>query len=196
VSLPIFWLAGILLVVVTHFDPSWPTSFRMPTRLVDFEPITGLYLVDTLLKGRGDLFLVALKHLALPAIALGTIPMAIISRMTRSSMLEAMGQDYVRTARAKGLAPGRVNYRHALRNALIPVVTVIGLQFGALLGGAIITEQIFSWPGVGNWILEGVQFRDQNVIQAGVLTVACGFVFINLVVDMAYVLIDPRIRHL
>ncbi len=195
VSLPIFWLAGLLLVVVTHFDPSWPTSFRMPTRLVDFEPITGLYLLDTLLRGRGDLFLVALKHLALPAIALGTIPTAIISRMTRSSMLETMAQDYVRTARAKGLAPARVNYRHALRNALIPVVTVIGLQFGALLGGAIITEQIFSWPGVGNWILEGVQFRDQNVIQAGVLTVACGFVFVNLVVDMLYVVIDPRIRH-
>jgi peptide/nickel transport system permease protein len=104
VSLPIFWLAGILLVVVTHFDPLWPTSFRMPTRLVDFQSVTGLYLVDTLLRGRGDLFLVAVKHLALPAIALGTIPMAIISRMTRSSMLEAMGQDYVRTARAKGCA--------------------------------------------------------------------------------------------
>ena len=195
VSLPIFWLAGILLVIVTRVDPSWPTSFRMPSRLVDFQPITGFYLIDTLLSGRTELFPVALRHLLLPAVALGTIPMAIISRMTRSSMLESMGQDYVRTARAKGLARRVVHYRHALRNALIPVVTVIGLQFGALLGGAIITEQIFSWPGLGNWILEGVQFRDQNVIQAGVLTIACGFVFINLAVDLLYVLIDPRIRH-
>ena len=195
VSLPIFWLAGILLVVVTRFDPGWPTSFRMPSRLVDFEPLTGFYLLDTLLRGRTELFLTALQHLLLPAIALGTIPTAIISRMTRSSMMESMSQDYVRTARAKGLPSRRVNYRHALRNALIPVVTVIGLQFGALLGGAIITEQIFSWPGIGNWILEGVQFRDQNVIQAGVLTIACGFVLINLAVDLLYVLIDPRIRH-
>ena len=195
VSLPIFWLAGILLVVVTRFDPTWPTGFRIPTRVVDFEASTGFYLLDALLQGRMDIFRAAVRHLVLPAVALGTIPMAIISRMTRSTMLETLEQDYVRTARAKGLAPGRVTYRHALRNALIPVVTVIGLQFGALLGGAIITEQIFSWPGLGNWILEGVQFRDQNVIQAGVLAISVGFVLINLAVDMVYVLVDPRIRH-
>ncbi|MEM7247550.1 MAG: ABC transporter permease [Acidobacteriota bacterium] len=194
VSLPIFWLAGILLVVVTRFDPLWPTGFRLPTRLLNFEPVTGFYLLDSLMAGRFDVFGKALKHLVLPSIALGTIPMAIISRMTRSSMLEAMSQDYVRTARAKGLASFSVHYRHALRNALIPVVTIVGLQFGALLGGAIITEQVFSWPGLGNWILDGVNHRDQNVIQAGVLVIACGFVLINLFVDLLYSLLDPRLR--
>jgi len=195
VSLPIFWLAGILLVVVTRFDPSWPTGLRLPSTIFDFEPITGFTLLDAVLAGRPDVLRAGLRHLALPAIALGTIPMAIISRMTRSSMLETLAQDYVRTARAKGLAPSRVHYRHALRNALIPVVTVIGLQFGTLLGGAIITEQIFSWPGLGNWVLDGVQSRDQGVIQAGVLVIASGFVLINLLVDLLYAVVDPRIRH-
>jgi peptide/nickel transport system permease protein len=195
VSLPIFWLAGILLILVTWVDPSWPTAFRLPTRMTDFPARTGLYTVDALLAGSPGDLLIVLKHLLLPAIALGTIPMAIISRMTRSAMLESMGQDFIRTARAKGLPPRIVNYRHALRTALIPVVTVVGLEFGHLLGGAIITEQIFNWPGIGNWILTGVQLRDRDVIQAGVLVIACGFVLINLVVDVLYAFIDPRIRH-
>lgn len=194
VSLPIFWLAGILLVLATRFVPEWPDGKRLPVDVL-FTGETGFLLLDTLLARRGDLFLVAAWHLVLPAIALGTIPMAIISRMTRSSMLETLSQDYVRTARAKGLTGWRVSARHALRNALIPVVTVIGLQFGALLGGAIITETVFNWPGVGTWILKGVETRDQNVIQAGVLVIACGFTFINLGVDLLYGLIDPRIRH-
>jgi peptide/nickel transport system permease protein len=195
VSLPIFWLGGMLLLLATWIDPQWPTGFRIPTRVVDFEPVTGFYVLDAMLRGRPSLALDAARHLLLPAVALGTIPMAIISRMTRSSMLEAMGQDFVRTARAKGLAPRAVHFRHALRAALIPVVTVVGLEFGHLLGGAIITEQIFNWPGLGNWILEGVQHRDRDVIQAGVLVIACGFVLINLVVDALYAVIDPRIRH-
>jgi len=195
VSLPIFWLAGILLILVTWADPTWPTAFRLPTRMTDFPSRTGFYTIDALLAGSPRDFLVVVKHLLLPAIALGTIPMAIISRMTRSSMLESMGQDFIRTARAKGLAPRVVNYRHALRTALIPVVTVVGLEFGHLLGGAIITEQIFNWPGIGNWILTGVQLRDRDVIQAGVLVIACGFVLINLLVDVLYAFIDPRIRH-
>ena len=195
VSLPIFWLGGILLVVATGLDPSWPTGFRMPTTMTDFPRITGLYTVDAILAGDPRLFLVVAKHLLLPAIALGTIPMAIISRMTRSSMLETMSQDFIRTARAKGLATRAVHYRHALRAALIPVITVVGLEFGHLLGGAIITEQIFSWPGFGNWVLTGVQLRDRDVIQAGVLVIACGFVLINVVVDLLYAVVDPRIRH-
>jgi len=195
VSLPIFWLAGIMLVIVTRADPSWPTGLRLPSTLFDYEPLTGFTILDAILQGRGDVLRAALRHLALPAVALATIPTAIISRMTRSSMLEALAQDYVRTARAKGLATRAVSYRHALRNALIPVVTVIGLQLGTLLGGAIITEQIFSWPGLGNWILDGVQNRDQDVIQAGVLVIASGFVVINLAVDLLYAVVDPRIRH-
>lgn len=199
VSLPIFWLGLMLLLgatrVAEHFGTTWPTGFRMPSSLTDLVPITGFYLVDTLLRGELRLWLVALQHLALPAIALGTIPTAIISRMTRSSMLETLSQDYVRTARAKGASPFAVNFRHALRAALIPVVTVVGLEFGHLLGGAIITEQVFSWPGLGNWILHGVQSRDRDVVQAGVLVIASGFVFINLAVDALYALIDPRIRH-
>ena len=194
-SLPIFWLGGILLVVVTHFDPHWPTGFRLPTTMVDFPRLTGFYVLDCLLHGDFARARVVLQHLLLPAIALGTIPMAIVSRMTRSAMLESLSQDYVRTARAKGLSMLAVHYRHALRNALVPVVTIIGIEFGALLGGAIITEQIFSWPGVGNWILQGVQYRDQAVIQTGVLVIACGYTFINLAVDMLYAFIDPRIRH-
>lgn len=195
VSLPIFWLGGILLVLATSLDPSWPTGFRVPTTWTDFPRVTGFYTIDAALSGDPRRLLVVLQHLLLPAIALGTIPMAIISRMTRSSMLETMSQDYIRTARAKGLSTRAVNYRHALRAALIPVITVVGLEFGHLLGGAIITEQIFSWPGIGNWVLTGVQLRDRDVIQAGVLVIAVGFVVINLLVDLFYALVDPRIRH-
>lgn len=199
VSLPIFWLGLMLLVAATKaaatLGTTWPSGFRLPSTAAAVDPITGLLLVDSLLQGRLDLWLTALRHLALPAVALGTIPTAIISRMTRSSMLETLSQDFVRTARAKGAAPFAVNFRHALRAALIPVITVVGLEFGHLLGGAIITEQVFSWPGIGNWILHGVEHRDRDVIQAGVLVIACGFVFINLAVDLLYALVDPRIRH-
>jgi peptide/nickel transport system permease protein len=194
VSMPIFWLGLVLLVVFGELFPGWPMGQRMPFSST-FVPHTGLYLVDSLISGNWKAFLDVLRHLLLPAIALGTIPLAIIARMTRSAMLEVLGQDYVRTARAKGLSSFAVYFRHAFRNALIPVVTIIGLQFGLLLGGAIITETIFSWPGVGTWILDAIHNRDIYVIQGGVLLVSTVFIFINIAVDLLYAYIDPRIQY-
>ncbi|HEV2040971.1 MAG TPA: ABC transporter permease subunit, partial [Casimicrobiaceae bacterium] len=156
---------------------------------------TGLLLIDTLRSGEAGAFRSALSHLILPSIALGTIPLAVIARMTRSSMLEVLREDYVRTARAKGLPYWRVVLIHALRNALIPVITVIGLQVGLLLSGAILTETIFSWPGVGNWLIHGVQSRDYPVVQGGILLVASIVISVNLIVDLLYGVINPRIRH-
>jgi peptide/nickel transport system permease protein len=159
------------------------------------ERMTGLVTLDALLTGDGRGFGNALAHLALPALALATIPMAVIARMTRSSVLEALRQDYVRTARAKGLAEHWVVLRHAVRNALLPTLTVLGLQFGSLLGGAIITETIFAWPGVGRWLLLAVHARDFQAVQGGVLVIATAFVVVNLIVDLGYSIIDPRVRH-
>jgi peptide/nickel transport system permease protein len=157
--------------------------------------ITGFYILDALLrfnlKALGDI----LAHLALPALALGTIPLAIIARITRSAMLEVLSQDYIRTARAKGLKERLVINQHALKNALLPVVTIIGLQFGTLLSGAILTETIFSWPGIGSWIYEGILNRDYPVVQGGVVFVAIVFVLINLLVDVSYSFLDPRIQY-
>lgn len=157
--------------------------------------ITNLYLIDTLLQGRTDQFVQVLKHLLLPSIALATIPMAIIARMTRSSMLEVMKSDYVRTARAKGVRMFWVVYKHSLKNAVIPVLTVVGLQTGLLLGGAILTETIFGWPGVGRYLYDAITYRDYPVIQSGILIIATIFVFINLIVDLLYAVIDPRIKY-
>jgi peptide/nickel transport system permease protein len=157
--------------------------------------ITGLVLVDSLLTLNFAAFWDGLKHLILPAIALGTIPMAVIMRMTRSSMLEVMGEDYVRTARAKGVVPWRVIFKHALRNAMLPTVTVIGLQAGLLMGGAVITETIFSWPGVGQIAAESVYRRDYAMVQGVVLYGATLFVLVNLVVDVLYGVLDPRVRY-
>lgn len=157
--------------------------------------ITHFYLIDTLWQGRFDQFIVVLKHLLLPGIALATIPTAIIARMTRASMLEVMRSDFVRTARAKGQKMFVVVYKHALKNALIPVLTVVGLQTGMLLGGAILTETIFSWPGIGRYIYEAIGFRDYPVIQSGILIVAFLFVMINLIVDLLYTVIDSRIKY-
>jgi peptide/nickel transport system permease protein len=159
------------------------------------EAITHLYIIDAMLAGRWDQVWTVTKHLILPGIALGTIPMAIIARMTRSSMLEVLRSDYIRTARAKGLNQLPVVYKHALKNALIPVVTVIGLQTGLLLGGAVLTETIFAWPGVGRYIFEAISFRDYPVIQSGILIIAVIFVLINLIVDLLYAFIDPRINY-
>jgi dipeptide transport system permease protein len=136
-----------------------------------------------------------LSHLILPTIVLATIPMAVIARQTRSAMLEVLGEDYVRTARAKGLSPGRVIGLHALRNALIPVVTVIGLQVGTLLAGAVLTETIFSWPGVGKWMVDSIFRRDYPSVQGGLLLIAIIVMLVNLLVDLLYGLINPRIRH-
>jgi dipeptide transport system permease protein len=193
-SMPIFWWA-LLLILLFSVNLGWtPVSGRMSVMFY-VEPVTGFMLIDTLLAGDKDAFESAVSHLILPAIALGTIPLAIIARMTRSSMLEVLGEDYIRTARAKGLPPLRVIALHALRNALIPVVTVIGLAVGVLFAGAILTETIFSWPGVGKWLVESVRRRDYPVLQGGVLLVATVVMGVNLFVDILYGLINPRIRH-
>lgn len=194
VSMPIFWL-GLMEQWVFSINLGWlPTSGREEVR-DPINAITHFYLIDTLIQGRFDQFIVALKHLILPGIALATIPMAIIARMTRSSMLEVMRSDYVRTARAKGQKMFIVIYKHALKNAFIPVLTTIGLQLGMLLGGAILTETIFSWPGIGRYIYEAIGYRDYPVIQSGILIVAFIFVMINLIVDILYTVIDPRIKY-
>jgi dipeptide transport system permease protein len=159
------------------------------------QPVTGFLLIDTWLANDMKAFVSALRHLILPTIVLGTVPLAIIGRMTRSSMLEVLNEDYIRTARAKGLPPAWVVGVHGLRNALIPVVTVIGLQVGVLLTGAILTETIFSWPGVGKWLIESIRRRDYPVLQGGVLLLASVVMAVNLLVDLLYGLINPRIRH-
>lgn len=193
VSLPIFWL-GLLLLLWLSVGMGWfPLEGRADAALA-VPQITGLLSVDTLLAGRPDAFVDALRHLALPALALGTIPLSVISRITRSSVLEVLRLDYVRTAWAKGLAERVVLAKHVLKNAFIPVITVIGLQFGYLLGGAIITETIFAWPGLGRWLLLSVQARDFRAVQGGVMLVALVFVIVNLIVDVMYAFIDPRIR--
>lgn len=194
VSMPIFWL-GLMFQWGFSIQLDWlPTSGREDARN-PVEPITHLYLIDTLVQGRFDQFFDVLKHLMLPALALATIPMAIIARMTRSSMLEVMRSDYIRTARAKGQKTFLVVYKHALKNAIIPVLTVIGLQTGLLLGGAILTETIFSWPGVGRYIYDAIGFRDYPVIQAGILIIAFLFILINLIVDILYSFVDKRIKY-
>ncbi len=194
VSMPIFWL-GLMEQWIFAVELHWlPTGGRQEAR-DPVSAVTNLYVIDTIINGRFDQLGVVLKHLLLPSIALATIPMAIIARMTRSSMLEVMRADYVRTARAKGQKMFWVVYKHSLKNAIIPVLTVIGLQMGLLLGGAILTETIFGWPGIGRYIYDAIQFRDYPVIQSGILVVAFIFVMINLFVDILYGLIDPRIKY-
>lgn len=194
VSMPIFWL-GLMLQWAFAIDLGWlPTTGREDAR-DPITAITNIYLLDTLLQGRIDQFVVVLKHIILPASALATIPMAIIARMTRATMLEVMKSDYIRTARAKGLSMFWVVYKHSLKNAVIPVLTIIGLQTGLLLGGAILTETIFGWPGIGRYLYDAIAYRDYPVIQSGILVIAAIFVLINLVVDLLYVFVDPRIKY-
>ncbi|WP_283151181.1 ABC transporter permease subunit [Silvimonas soli] len=193
-SMPIFWW-GLILIMLFSVQLGWtPVSGRIDL-LYDVPPVTGLMLVDTLLAHDMDAFKSALEHLILPSIVLGTIPMAVIARMTRSSMLEVLREDYIRTARAKGLSMTRIVLVHALRNALMPVVTVIGLQVGTLLAGAVLTETIFSWPGVGSWLINAIGARDYPVVQGGILLIATLIIFVNLLVDVLYGVINPRIRH-
>jgi dipeptide transport system permease protein len=193
-SMPIFWW-GLLLILFFSVYLRWtPVSGRIGIQYF-FDSVTGFMLIDSLLSGQAGAFKSALRHLILPSIVLGTIPLAVIARMTRSSMLEVLSEDYIRTARAKGLPPWRIITLHALRNALIPVITVIGLQVGALLAGAILTETIFSWPGVGKWLVESIRRRDYPILQGGVLLVAIVIILVNLTVDLLYGLINPRIRH-
>jgi peptide/nickel transport system permease protein len=194
ISMPIFWLAMILIVIFGVKLQLLPFPGRLSSG-VTIQAYTGLVLVDSLLTGNFAAFWDGLKHLILPALALGTIPMAVVMRMTRSSMLEVMNEDYVRTARAKGVVPWRVIFKHALRNAMLPTVTVIGLQVGLLMGGAIITETIFSWPGVGQIAYESISRRDYAMIQGVVLYGALLFVLVNLLVDVLYAVLDPRVRY-
>ncbi|HEX2539626.1 MAG TPA: ABC transporter permease subunit [Caldimonas sp.] len=192
-SMPIFWW-GLLLILTFSVTLGWtPVSGRIAI-LYDIPPVTGFMLIDSLLAAEKGAFRSALAHLVLPAIALGTIPLAVIARMTRSSMLEVLREDYVRTARAKGAGRFRVVAIHALRNALIPVVTTIGLQVGTLLAGAILTETIFAWPGIGKWLVEAIHRRDYPAVQGGILMTATVIIVVNLVVDLLYGVINPRIR--
>lgn len=193
-SMPIFWW-GLLLIIFFSGILQWtPVSGRI-SFLFFFESVTGFMLIDSLLSGEKGAFKSAVSHLILPAIVLGTIPLAVIARQTRSAMLEVLSEDYVRTARAKGLPPSRVIGLHALRNALIPVVTVIGLQVGVLLAGAILTETIFAWPGVGKWLVDSIARRDYPSVQGGLLLIALVVMLVNLLVDLLYGVINPRIRH-
>jgi dipeptide transport system permease protein len=193
-SMPIFWW-GLLLIILFAGILHWtPVSGRIDL-LYYFPHGTGFMLIDALMSGQKGAFRSAASHLILPAVVLGTIPLAVIARQTRSAMLEVLGEDYVRTARAKGLPPFRVIGIHALRNALIPVVTTIGLQIGVLMAGAILTETIFSWPGIGKWMVDSVFRRDYPVIQGGLLIIAGIIMLVNLTVDLLYGLINPRIRH-
>jgi peptide/nickel transport system permease protein len=194
VSMPIFWL-GLMLAWFFGVQLKWlPFSARLDTG-TRFVPITGLLIVDSVLRGDWVVFGQVVRHLALPALALSTVPMAIIARMTRGAMLDVLVQDYVRTARAKGLRDRVVVLGHALKNALLPVVTIVGLQVGVLLSGAILTETIFSWPGIGRWIFESIQFRDYPVVQSMTLVIAGIFVLANLIVDLSYAWLDPRVRY-
>ena len=193
-SMPIFWW-GLLLIILFSGILGWtPVSGRI-SLMYFFPPVTGFMLIDSLLSGQKGAFASAVSHLILPSIVLATIPLAVIARQTRSAMLEVMGEDYVRTAKAKGLSPARVIGVHALRNAMIPVITTIGLQVGVLLAGAILTETIFSWPGIGKWMIDSISRRDYPVVQSGLLLIAGIVMIVNLIVDLTYGLINPRIRH-
>jgi dipeptide transport system permease protein len=193
-SMPIFWW-GLILIMFFSVKLGWtPVSGRIAVEY-DVTPVTGFMLIDALFSTDPGAFRSALSHLVLPSIVLGTIPLAVIARMTRSSMLEVLREDYIRTARAKGLSPMRVVVVHALRNALIPVVTAIGLQVSLLLAGAVLTETTFSWPGIGKWLIDAVGRRDYPVVQGAILLIALLVIVVNLCVDMLYGLLNPRIRH-
>ena len=192
-SMPIFWW-GLLLIIFFSGYLGWtPVSGRIALTYF-FPRVTGFMLIDSLVAGKPDAFVSAIRHLILPSVVLGTIPLAVIARQTRSAMLEVLGEDYVRTARAKGLEPRRVIGVHAFRNALIPVVTTIGLQVGLLMAGAILTETIFSWPGIGKWMIDSISKRDYVSVQSGLLLIALIVMAVNLLVDILYAVINPRIR--
>ena len=194
VSMPIFWL-GLMLAWFFGVKLRWlPTGFRLDTGTA-FEPWTNFVVLDAALQGNWAVGRDAIRHLILPAVALATIPLAVIARMTRASMLEVLSQEYIRTAEAKGLTQAAVILRHALRNALLPVLTVVGLQIGHLLAGAILTETIFSWPGIGLWVYESIESRDYAIVQGASLFIAVVFVVVNLITDVLYAAVDPRIKY-
>jgi peptide/nickel transport system permease protein len=193
ISIPIFFLA-IILKYIFAVRLGWLPSVGRQDVLLRAEHPTNFYILDAIITRNWDAFVDAIKHLILPAIALGTIPLAIIARITRASTLDVQNEDYVRTARAKGVAPHTVDRRHIFRNALLPITTIVGLQVGLLLSGAVLTEKVFAWPGVGSWLVDAIEARDYAVLQGGILFLAIVFVFVNLFVDIAYAFINPRIR--
>ena len=194
-SMPVFW-SGLMLIWLLYAKLGWlPGAGRLGTYTPPPPTISGMYTLDSLFSGQWGTLFESLRYLLLPAVVLGYAYMATLARLIRSSMLEVLGQDYIRTARSKGLADQAVVLRHALRNALIPVTTLAGLAFAALLGGAVLTETIFSWPGIGRWVYESIQFRDYPVVQAMTLLIALIFVVANLLVDLSYAWLDPRVRY-
>jgi peptide/nickel transport system permease protein len=194
VSFPVFFLA-LLLKFLFSVQLGWLPTIGRITVTIDLAHPTNFYVLDSLLAFNWEAFVDVLKHLVLPAIALGTIPLAVVARITRAAVLDVMSEDYVRTARAKGLDPRVVDRRHILKNAMLPVVTVIGLSTGLLLTGAVLTETVFAWPGLGTWILDAIRFRDYAVLQAGILFFAAIVTVVNLLVDISYAFLNPRIRY-
>jgi peptide/nickel transport system permease protein len=193
ISIPIFFLA-IILKYVFAVRLGWLPTVGRASVLIEFEHPTGFYIIDAIIAGDPAILWDVLKHLILPAIALGTIPLAIIARITRAAVLDVQNEDYIRTARAKGVKPSQVDRRHILRNAMLPISTIIGLQTGLLLSGAVLTETVFAWPGIGTWMVEAIEFRNYPVLQGGILFIAIIFVLVNLVVDISYAYLNPRIR--
>jgi peptide/nickel transport system permease protein len=194
VSMPIFWL-GLMEIMLFAVFLQWLPSGGRASPAIDIEAVTNFYLIDSIISGNPEALRDAVEHLAMPVIALATIPMAIIARMTRSSMLDVLQEDYIRTAHAKGVREQLVLFKHALKNAFLPVITIIGIQTGSLLAGAVLTETIFSWPGIGKWVYDGILGRDYPIVQGGTLLIALVFVLANLIVDISYALLDPRIRY-
>jgi len=194
VSMPIFWL-GLMEIMLFAVILQWLPSGGRLSHATEVRTITNMVVIDSLLTGNVEALTDALKHLALPTIALATIPMAIIARMTRSSMLEVLREDYVRTAHAKGLREIVVLFRHALKNAFLPVITIIGIQTSSLMAGAVLTETIFSWPGVGKWVYDAILGRDYPIVQSGTLLITIVIVAVNLIVDLSYAFLDPRIHY-
>jgi peptide/nickel transport system permease protein len=193
ISIPIFFLA-IILKYIFAVRLGWLPSVGRSSVLIDLDHPTNFYVIDAIVTANWGAFVDVGKHLILPAVALGSIPLAIVARITRAAVLDVQNEDYVRTARAKGVAPLTVDHRHILRNALLPITTIIGLQVGLLLSGAVLTEKVFAWPGVGSWLVDAIEFRDYPVLQGGILFLAIIFVLVNLVVDVTYAVINPRIR--
>ena len=194
ISIPIFFLAILLKYLFAVKLGLLPTVGRISV-LIDVPHPTRFYVLDAIIAGNVEALVDTLKHLVLPAVALGSIPLAVIARITRAAVLDVQNEDYVRTARAKGLAPRVVDVRHVLRNALLPITTIIGLQAGLLLSGAVLTETVFAWPGMGTWLVDAIETRNFPVLQGGILFVALVFVLVNLLVDISYAIINPRIRY-
>ncbi|MEX1357829.1 MAG: ABC transporter permease [Gaiellaceae bacterium] len=193
ISIPVFFLA-IILKYIFAVKLGWLPTVGRQSALISSDHPTKFYVLDAIATGDGEALVDSLKHLVLPAIALGSIPLAVIARITRAAVLDVQNEDYVRTARAKGVGPFLVDTRHVLRNALLPISTIIGLQTGLLLSGAVLTETVFAWPGMGTWLVGAIDNRDYPVLQGGILFVAVVFVLVNLLVDISYGLINPRIR--